>query len=280
MQKRFKIDFNTNNDEYYFNKRLVKVIICANLNSLNFDSEKFKQICAETQGSLLEVVLIQSFDRPETIVQNLNKISQEFTGNQLKEFLFIHFTSTTDEKRIEDIKQDVKNFNGLFNKIAIRNDNDKLQFIDDQIDILTKNTSLYNLFRKRIVLNFIRNKFFILLCVFVFLLKFGFRLFLKISNIIYYFICNITWVLKTILKQYKENCLAYSIIKIMDCYYIISSKVLKYKIFRIATRASLTLVLFLFYLYLFFNLILAFYYIFAYFYFILNIFILLVSINF
>ena len=77
MQKRFKINFNTNKDEYYFNKRLVKVIICANLNSLNFDSEKFKQICAETQGSLLEVVLIQNFDRPEIDTKDLDSVIEE-----------------------------------------------------------------------------------------------------------------------------------------------------------------------------------------------------------
>lgn len=235
LKKRFHIDYNPSNHEYYICKNLVKVLICTDLNRSKFDSAKFKKTCAEIEGSLLEVVLIENLNpRPETLENDLSKISRVFLASQLNRYLFIHFTASGEEKQIEDIKRDVKNFNVLFDAIGIRSDSDKQKFVDDQIGILNKNTTYYNLLRKRIILNFIRNNFFILLLIFTVLIKFGFRLTLKFSYfIIYSFVCSIKCAFKKVYKIRAVKHLADTLVQILDYYYfIIASKLLEYRIFQ------------------------------------------------
>ena len=235
MKKRFDIDYNPSNHEYYIFKNLVKVLICADLNRSKFDSAKFKKTCADIEGSLLEVVLIENLNpRPETLENDLSKTSRVFLASQLKRYLFIHFTSSGEEKQIEDIKRDVKNFNVLFDAIGIRSDSDKQKFVDDQIDILNKNTTYYSLLRNRIIFNFIRNYFFSLLLISTILIKFGFRLSLKLGFfIIYNFVCSIKCVFKKVYRLKRVKHLADTLVQMMDYYYfIIASKLLEYRIFQ------------------------------------------------
>ena len=118
-----------------FSKPYNEFYVNCDLHKSSFNPSVYKFNCDEIRKKGLNyIILIENLNpRPETLASDLEKLTQVFTTAELQKKLIIFFTSSNDKMNLKEIKESALKMNVLFSSIGIKNQSEKLKFVDNQI---------------------------------------------------------------------------------------------------------------------------------------------------
>ena len=135
LEKVYKIHGEYQQSKATFESNDYKFIVYFGLDSGDFDRNKFKETCKNIKN-LTAIICIENLNpRSNGLKGNLEELRYVFTSDELREKLYVFFTfgTSTRPSSLEKLREDVLDFNEMFNMLKIY---DKKRFVDERAWIL------------------------------------------------------------------------------------------------------------------------------------------------
>lgn len=128
--------FDLEYDSYFkeYKSKCFDIYVNTKLNTSSFDLNEFQKSCKNYNVSLNCIICIENLNpRPETLLNDLEILSNTFKTNDLRDKLNILFTSSNENIDLNSIRNESLSFNVLFDNLLIINQNKKKKYVENNI---------------------------------------------------------------------------------------------------------------------------------------------------
>jgi hypothetical protein len=132
LENVYKIDGEYQQSTATYESNDYKFIVYLGLDSGDFDRNKFRETCKNIKN-LTAIICIENLNpRSNSLKGNLEELRYVFTSDELREKLYVFFTfgSSTKPSSLEKLREDVLDFNEMFNMLNV---NDKKRFVAKKV---------------------------------------------------------------------------------------------------------------------------------------------------